>query len=140
MRYMLDTNTCIYLIKHHPPEVKENLAAVPIGEVGVSTIVVAELRYGITQSTKRKHNEGALNDFLDYVTVLDWPMKAAPEYGRIRSHLKKRGTPIGAMDLLIAAHAITLNTVLVTNNTREFCRVPKLKLENWVHSPFSDGE
>lgn len=132
IRYMLDTNTCIYLIKHHPPEVREKLGTISVGEIGVSSIAIAELWYGITESTKRKHNEGALNDFLDYVTVLDWPMKAAPQYGFVRSHLKKRGTPIGAMDLLIAAHAIALNTVLVTNNMREFRRVPRLKLENWV--------
>jgi predicted nucleic acid-binding protein len=87
----------------------------------------------LAQSTKKKHNEAALEDFLKYVIVLDWPLKAAPEYGRIRAHLKKKGTPIGAMDLLIAAHAMVLDAVLVTDNISEFGRVPRLKVENWVN-------
>jgi tRNA(fMet)-specific endonuclease VapC len=133
MRYMLDTNTCIYLIKHHPPEVKQRLGTLSVGEVAVSSVVTAELWYGIAQSTKKKHNEAALEDFLKYVIVLDWPLKAAPEYGRLRAHLKKKGTPIGAMDLLIAAHATVLDAVLVTDNISEFGRVPRLKVENWVN-------
>jgi tRNA(fMet)-specific endonuclease VapC len=133
MRYMLDTNTCIYLIKHHPPEVKQRVGTLSVGEVAVSSVVIAELWYGIVQSTKKKHNEAALEDFLKYVTILDWPMQAAPEYGRIRAHLKKKSTLIGAMDLLIAAHAVTLDAVLVTDNVREFGRVPRLKVENWVN-------
>jgi tRNA(fMet)-specific endonuclease VapC len=141
MRYMLDTNTCTYLIKHHPPGVKQRVGTLSVGEVAVSSVVIAEFWYGIVQSTKKKHNEAALEDFLKYVTILDWPMQAAPEYGRIWAHLKKkgtrgaardgrifeeRGTPIGAMDLLIAAHAVTLDVVLVTDNVREFGRVPRL--------------
>ncbi len=133
MRYLLDTNTCIYLIKHHPPEVKQRLGTLSVGEVAVSSIVIVELWYGIAQSTKKKHNEAALEDFLKFVTILDWPRQASPEYGRIRAHLKKKGTPIGAMDLLIAAHAVALDAVLVTDNISEFGRVPRLKVENWVN-------
>ncbi|MDH3672495.1 MAG: type II toxin-antitoxin system VapC family toxin [Gammaproteobacteria bacterium] len=133
MRYMLDTNTCIYIIKHHPPEVKKRLRKIPVGEVAVSSIVVAELCYGVAQSQKRTHNQAALGDFLEYLLVLDWPVEAALPYGEVRTHLKKKGAPIGAMDLLIAAHAITENAVLVTDNVREFRRVPKLKIENWLN-------
>ena len=106
---------------------------ISLDNVGVSSIVIAELWYGIEQSRKRKDNEAALNDFLKYVTVVDWPGNAALQYGKIRTHLKRKGTPIGAMDLLIAAHALTLNAVLVTHNVREFIRVPKLKVEDWLN-------
>lgn len=132
MRYMLDTNTCIYVIKHRPPEVKKKLSSIPIDEVAVSGIVVGELWYGVLESAKPKHNEKALTDFLQFISVLDWPAEAAQAYGKIRSHLKAKATPIGAMDLLIAAHALTLGLVLVTDNLKEFNRVPGLHVENWV--------
>jgi len=102
MRYMLDTNTCIYIIKHHPPKVKKRLQKIPVGNVGVSSIVVAELCYAVAQSQKRTHNQAALDDFLEYLLVLDWPADAALPYGEARTYLKKKGAPIGAMDLLIA--------------------------------------
>ena len=101
-------------------------------EVAISSMVAAELWFGVANSQKKKKNEAALKDFLEFVTSLDWPCAASPLYGRIRSQLQKLGTPIGAMDLLIATHALFLNTVLVTNNTREFERVPDLKVENWL--------
>ena len=132
MRYMLDTNTCIYIIKHHPPKVKKRLQKIPVGNVGVSSIVVAELCYAVAQSQKRTHNQAALDDFLEYLLVLDWPADAALPYGEARTYLKKKGAPIGAMDLLIAAHAIAENAALVTDNVREFRRIPKLKVENWL--------
>jgi tRNA(fMet)-specific endonuclease VapC len=134
MRYMLDTNTCIAVIKKRPPELQKKLERLSIGEVGVSSIVIAELWYGIIQSHKWKHNQEALSDFLQYVTVSDWPAHAAPEYGRIRADLRKKGTPIGAMDLLIAAHALAMNTVVVTANVKEFRRVARLRVENWLVS------
>lgn len=132
MRYLLDTNTCIYIIKHHPPEVRKRLQKIPVGNVAVSSIVVAELCYGVAQSQKRKHNQAALDDFLEYLLVLDWPAEAALPYSEVRAHLKRKGTPIGAMDLLIAVHAIAENAVLVTDNVSEFRRVPRLKVENWL--------
>lgn len=132
MKYMLDTNVCIATIKECPEEVKEKLLKIQVGEIGISSIVVAELWYGIRLSGMRKHNEVALNEFLEYVIVLDWPEEAAPEYGRIRAQLKKKGTPIGANDLLIAAHALALDAVLVTDNIREFRRIQNLKIENWI--------
>lgn len=132
MRYMLDTNTCIYVIKHRPPEVRTKLSTISIDQVAVSSVVVGELWYGICESVLAKHNEKALSDFLQFITVLDWPAEAAPAYGKIRSHLKKRGTPIGAMDLLVAAHALTAQAILVTDNIKEYKRVSGLPLENWV--------
>jgi tRNA(fMet)-specific endonuclease VapC len=129
---MLDTDTCISLIKARPDKISRRLLRLPVEDVGISSIVAAELWYGVALSEKKKQNEAALRDFLDFVKVLDWPAGACPVYGRIRAHLKKKGTLIGAMDLLIASHASFLNAVLVTNNTREFDRVPELKTENWL--------
>lgn len=132
IKYMLDTDTCISLIKARPDKISRRLSRLPVEDVGISSIVAAELWYGVALSEKKKQNEAALKDFLDFVKVLDWPAGACPVYRRIRAHLKKKGTLIGAMDLLIASHASFLNAVLVTNNTREFDRVPELKMENWL--------
>lgn len=131
-RYMFDTNTCIHLIKHRPKTLCEKISVFPSESIAVSSIVIAELWYGVSLSQKKRQNKAALRDFLDYVDVLDWPHGAGPVYGSIRKHLKEKGTPIGAMDLLVAAHALFLGAVLVTDNTREFERVPNLKLENWI--------
>jgi tRNA(fMet)-specific endonuclease VapC len=133
MKYMLDTNTCIAIIKKAPRQLRERLKKISIDDVWVSSIVIAELWFGIEQSQKRKDNETALRDFLKYVTVVDWPDQAAPHYGKIRTYLKRKGTPIGAMELLIAAHALSMKAVLVTHNVREFERVPQLKVEDWVN-------
>ena len=103
----------------------------PVGEVAISSIVAAELWYGVARSQKKKQNEAALRDFLDYVAVLDWPCEACLIYGQVRATLEEKGTPIGAMDLLIASHSLWLDAIIVTDNTREFQRVPDLKIENW---------
>ena len=132
IRYMLNTNTCIAIIKRRLDTIQARLTALSVEEVGISGIVAAELWYGVAFSQKKKQNETALKDFLDYVTVLDWPFEAGAIYGRIRADLKGKGTPIGAMDLLIAAHALFLDAVLVTGNEREFQRVSDLKIENWM--------
>ena len=132
IRYMLDTNICIRVIKDRHETLCNRLSNVSVGEVGISSIVAAELWYGVASSQKKKQNEAALRDFLEYVEVMAWPSEAGPVYGRIRAELKKRGSPIGAMDLLIAAHAVCLDVVLVTDNVREFKRIPDLKIENWM--------
>lgn len=132
MRWMLDTNTCIYLMKDHPAQVRERLRGVAIGDVGMSAIVLAELRFGIQKSQRRAENMAALVDFLSYCLVLDWPQAASDAYAEIRRGLESRGTPIGSNDLLIAAHALQLGCTLVTNNTEEFNRVPGLKIDNWT--------
>lgn len=112
--------------------VRSKLLNLTLGEVGISSIVVAELWFGVALSQRKGDNELALRDFLDYVSVLNWPYEAAPLHGRIRATLQKRGTPIGAMDLLIASHALWAETTLVTENVKEFRRVPGLKIENWL--------
>mgnify|MGYP001390827740 CR=1 FL=1 len=132
IHYMLDTNTCIHLIKHHPVSLQEKLSVVQVGEVAISSIVSAELWYGVAFSQKKKENEAALKDFLQYVEVVDWPQEAAPLYGQIHAELRKKGRQIGAMDLLIATHALFLEKILVTDNQKEFERVRGLKVENWI--------
>jgi len=132
IRYMLDTNACIALIKDRPILMRSRLSQLTPEEVGISSIVAAELWFGVANSQKKKKNESALRDFLEFVTLLDWPCEASPLYGQTRAQLQKKGTPIGAMDLLIASHALFLDSVLVTNNTSEFERVPDLKIENWL--------
>lgn len=132
IRYMPDTDTCIALIKNRHETMRIRLARLKPEEVGVSGIVAAELWFGVAHSQKKKHNEAALKDFLGYASLLDWPCEASPLYGKLRQRLQKQGRPIGAMDLLIAAHALFLDATLVTNNTREFERVPGLKIENWL--------
>lgn len=131
IRYMLDTDACIALIKNRPEAMRSRLSRLSTEEVGISGIVAAELWFGVAHSQKKRQNESALKDFLEYAILLDWPCEAAPLYGQIRTGLQKKGTPIGAMDLLIASHALFLDAALVTNNKREFERVPDLKIENW---------
>ena len=131
IRYMIDTDACIAMIKNRPEAMRSRLSSLSLEEVGISSIVAAELWFGVAHSQKKKQNEAALKDFLDYVTFLNWPCEASTLYGKIRTGLQRQGTPIGAMDLLIASHALFLDAVLVTNNTKEFERVPNLKIENW---------
>jgi len=131
-RYMLDTNACITVIKSRPEAMRIRFSGFSMGEVCISSIVAAELWYGVALSQKKRQNEAALKDFLDYMVVLNWPYEACPIYGHIRAILQKKGTPIGAMDLLIATHALWLDAILVTENTKEFRRVPDLKIENWL--------
>jgi tRNA(fMet)-specific endonuclease VapC len=129
---MLDTNTCIHIIKYRPGALCDRLSSLSIEDVAISSIVTAELWYGVALSQKKKQNEAALKDFFDYVEVVNWPSGAGPIYGQIRAHLKGVGTPIGAMDILIAAHALFAGSVLVTDNTREFEGVQGLRTENWL--------
>ena len=131
MRYLLDTNICIYAIKKKPAKVLERLTSLDPKEVGVSSITVAELEYGVEKSSNPQKNREALINFLAPLTILPFNDKAACHYGDIRAYLEKKGIPIGCMDLLIAAHARSLSLTLVTNNEREFSRVPGLLIENW---------
>jgi tRNA(fMet)-specific endonuclease VapC len=131
-RYMLDTDTCSYIMKRSVPAVLRRLQAVPVTDVFMSVITKSELLYGVEVSPRRAQDAGALAAFLPYVEVLDFPDAAALHYAEIRAELKKRGTLIGANDLLIAAHARCLGLTLVTNNTAEFERVKGLTLENWT--------
>jgi tRNA(fMet)-specific endonuclease VapC len=132
MKLMLDTNICIYLIKHHPLSVLERFLSHPVGDIGISSITVAELDYGACKSRHTAKNRIALDQFISPLAVAAFDREAAAAYGRLRAALEQKGTPIGAMDLLIAAQALSLGVRLITNNAREFRRVPGLRVENWV--------
>ncbi len=130
--YMLDTNICIYAIKNKPAAVLGRLKREMERGLCISSITLAELEYGVRHSAHVAQNEQALLRFFVILSVLPFSAAAASEYGEIRDDLARQGTPIGPMDMLIAAHARAENLVLVTNNIREFERVPNLKLENWA--------
>ena len=132
MKYMLDTNICIYVIKHKPPETLRRFLAHDPYDICVSSITYAEMMHGVEKSAAKERNRLAYLSFMSAITVLDFSARAAEEYGRIRAELERQGTPIGPMDMLIAGHAKSDNLILVTNNTREFERVRGLRLENWA--------
>lgn len=132
MKYLLDTNICIYIIKKRPLEVFEKFKILPLGSVGISTVTLAELQYGVKKSKQQEKNQLALNQFLLPLEILSFDADAASEYGYVRSQLEERGIPIGPLDTMIAAHAKLLKLTLVTNNEREFSRVPDLAIENWA--------
>jgi tRNA(fMet)-specific endonuclease VapC len=133
--YMLDTDICSYVMKRSNDLLLRRLQKVPVGDVCVSVIAKSELLYGVEVSPRRQQDETALNAFLSYVEVLEFPDKASSHYAQIRAHLKKLGTIIGGNDLFIAAHARSLGVTLVTHNTREFGRVPRLAVEDWTMAP-----
>jgi tRNA(fMet)-specific endonuclease VapC len=130
--YLLDTNICVYIIKKMPEQVIERLRHTRISEVGVSSITLSELEYGATKSSRPAQNKLAIVEFLAPLEILPYDDMAAQEYGKVRAYLEKQGTPIGSMDMLIAAHALSLNCILVTNNEREFRLMPTLKIQNWA--------
>jgi tRNA(fMet)-specific endonuclease VapC len=132
MIYMLDSNICIYIIKKRPIEVFRKLRDYEPADMAISAITVAELQFGVSKSSRPEHNREILGSFLAPFEVVPFGEKACFHYGEIRSTLERQGRSIGAMDLLIAAHALSLSLTLVTNNTAEFGRVPGLHLENWV--------
>ncbi len=131
MRYLLDTNICIFLINCHPEVVRSRFQQVPVELVGVSSVTTSELRYGVAKSMKQKQNVAALQKFLLPLSLLPYDDEASLQYGRLRAHLEHEGKSIGAMDTMIAAHALSLDLTVVTNNTREFSRVPNLHVEDW---------
>ncbi len=132
MKFMLDTDTCIYIIKQKFPEVLEHLEKHSPGEIGISAITLSELQYGVAKSQYIQKNRQALSEFLIPLEIVDFDERAAEAYGNIRTELEKEGKPIGSMDMLIASHALSLGVTLVTSNIREFKRVPKLKVVNWA--------
>lgn len=132
MQYLLDTNICIYLIKQKPFRVLERFSTLSLSDIGISSITVAELEYGVYKSQYQEKNQAALMQFLIPLEIVEFDQAAATTYGSIRSDLESRGLIIGAMDMLIAAHALSLKVTLVSNNLREFSRITNLSLENWV--------
>lgn len=135
--YLLDTNICIFLLNHRPgfENIVRRLDGLRRDEVGISAITVAELEFGAAASQRQGDNLARLERFLIEFEVLPFDRPEARRYGPLRATLQAKGTPIGPMDFLIAAHALALNAVLATNNTREFMRVPGLSVEDWLSSP-----
>lgn len=131
MLYMLDTNICIDLIRKRSPTLLHKLQQAKPGEVAVSAITLSELEYGVARSTAPEKNRLALAEFMTPIMILPYGDSEAIMYGRIRAHLDSKGTPIGALDTLIAAHALSRDLILVTTNEREFRRIPGLRVENW---------
>ncbi|MBR3108596.1 MAG: type II toxin-antitoxin system VapC family toxin [Clostridia bacterium] len=132
MKFMLDTNIIAYAKNNRPESVLQRLTQYKPEDMCVSAITMAELEFGVFNSSRPDQNRLALLLFLSRIAVVPFDADAAREYGSIRADLTKKGTPIGANDLLIAAHARSLGLTLVTNNTREFERVENLRVENWV--------
>ena len=131
MRYLLDTNICIYVINERPPAVFVQFLAHEQDGLGISAVSVSELYWGV-RKTGSSRNLRALENFLAPLRIVDYDLAAARIYGEVRASLEKKGVPIGPLDTLIAAHALSMDAILVTNNQREFKRVPRLKLENWM--------
>ena len=131
MTYLLDTNICIYIINAKPPQVLDRFREENLGVIALSSVSAAELAYGVIKSGSER-NQRALEMFLSPLEILPFEEKAIWEYGRVRSGLEQIGQPIGALDAMIAAHALSINAIFVTNNTREFGRVHGLRLENWT--------
>jgi tRNA(fMet)-specific endonuclease VapC len=132
MKYLLDTNICIALIRQKPAALLQQLTSHEPGEVGISAITLAELVHGARKSAQPEHNMSALQQFLLPLELADFDQQAALAYGKIRAELERDGQLIGSMDMLIAAHAMGLDAILVTNNMREFQRIDGLALEDWI--------
>lgn len=132
IHYMLDTDICIYIIRRKPADVIKRLMKSRISQIGISSITLSELEYGVEKSSNQEQNQIALAQFLAPMEILSYGDETAQQYGRLRAFLEKQGTPIGSLDMLIAAHALSINCILVTNNEMEFGRVPNLKIDNWA--------
>ena len=132
MRYLLDTNICIYIAKRKPPSVHSRFARLRPGDVGMSVVTYLELVYGAHKSQHPQDNLARIEELERLIPAQPLAPDAAAHYGTLRVELERKGSPIGAYDMLIAAHALSLDLVLVTNNTREFSRIQGLRLENWA--------
>ena len=128
MKLLLDTNICIYIIKQQPAAVLKHFLEYQVGDIGISSITLSELRYGVAKSIHREKDAKALDEFIIPLEVVSFDEGAAHIYGDIRASLEKAGS----MDMLIAAHAVSLEIPLVTNNTREFVRIPTLNIIDWT--------
>lgn len=134
-RYLLDTDTCAFILRRSSPELLDRIQSVPLEQQCMSVVTFAELLYGIQLSTRKKANQVAVEALVRHVEVLDWSRAAAGHYAEIRADLKKRGQLIGANDLLIGAHARSLGATLVTHNVKEFGRIKGLSVEDWMIQP-----
>ena len=131
--FMLDTDTCIFLMRGDSPALAAKVQSVPLQQQAMSAVTFAELTYGVqaAAAAKRKQNQSVLDSLVLHLAVLDWPQDAAKHYAEIRTDLKKRGAQLGAADLMIAAHARAMGAIVVTNNVKDFERVKGLEVENW---------
>jgi tRNA(fMet)-specific endonuclease VapC len=132
MQFMLDTNMCIYIIKRKPSEVIERFKRTEISQIGISSITLSELLYGVSNSARPEQNQMALAQFVAPLEIVSYGDDAAQYYGDLRAYLERQGTLIGSLDMLIAAHALSLSCTLITNNEKEFRRIPNLMVDNWV--------
>jgi tRNA(fMet)-specific endonuclease VapC len=131
IRYLLDTNICIYIMNRRPIEIIQKFKQFNVGDIGISTITVSELKYGAVKSKNPKLNIQRVEEFLAPLEILPYDHNAADSYGEIRHNLETKGEVIGSLDMLIAAHALSKDIILVTNNEKEFLRVINLRIENW---------
>ena len=134
MRVMLDTNTCIAIIKRKPPQALKRFTAYKVGEIGISWVTLAELEFGVAKSQHLEKNQAALDEFVLPLEIASFDREAARVYGRVRAALEKKGTPIGSLDMMIGTHALALGVTLATNNTREFSRIKGLTVVDWLDS------
>ena len=132
IRYMLDTDICSYVIRERPLEVYEKFKKVKVNQLCISVVTYAELIYGVEHSSSREINRPIIDDFVRHLDIITWDREAAEHYGKIRAFLRAKGSIIGSMDMMIAAHARSQNMTLITNNDKHFKRVPMLRIENWV--------
>ena len=132
MKVMLDTNICIALIKRKPPQVLKRFTAYKVGDIGISSVTLAELEFGVAKSQHPQKNQEALDEFILPLDIADFDRDAARVYGRIRATLEKKGTPIGPLDMMIGAQALALGLTLASNNTREFSRIGGLTVVDWL--------
>jgi tRNA(fMet)-specific endonuclease VapC len=131
LEYMLDTNICIYVMKNYPPALLDRFNAAA-EQLCISSITLGKLHYGAEKSDRRSHNRLAIEHFTARLEVLPFSTKAAAHHGQIRAELERRGRTAGAYDMLIGGHARSEGLVVVTNNMREFARMPGLRVENWI--------
>ena len=132
MKVMLDTNTCIAIIKRKAPRVLKRFDGYKVGEVGISWVTLAELEFGVAKSQQQEKNQAALEEFVLPLEIAGFDRGVARVYGQVRAALEKKGTPIGALDLMIGAHALAQGVTLVTNNTREFSCIKGLTIVDWL--------
>jgi tRNA(fMet)-specific endonuclease VapC len=135
MKYLLDTNICIYIINKKPAKVLRKFERYPVYDFGISSITHAELQYGVEKSDNKATNQAALAEFLLPLTILPFQgNRIVACYGELQTSLESKGQTIGPLDMLIAAHALSLALTIISNNIKEFSRIPNLQCENWVHS------
>jgi len=132
-RFMLDTDICSYIIRERPLKVFDRFEALEMDQICISVVTYAELIYGVEHSSSKKINRSIVDDFVKHLNIIPWDKDAAEHYGNIRASLQANGNVIGAMDMMIAAHARSKKTTLVTNNEKHFSRVSNLKIENWTN-------